>query len=182
MTGKDDAFDPRKDPLAGFHAEVGQAANVAQVSIVNEQVINVNGRPEWIQTLSEDQLRSAERRLLAASRYHETRSLVPIILPGMASCLMGAGLALVFHLTAGPVRGNDRWLALFMMLITFVPLWMGSYDMRRRHRRAVAVIEQRWAEVEAELALRRDVFKRGGVTPIEKLKQQLARRRGRQSA
>lgn len=134
------------------------AGLVAQTVMIEHQVINVTGHPQWIQTLELDQLKIARDRLYRASRRHESYAVLPIMVPAVVVMVI-VWLATLFspHLHQVWTEG-ERYTVLLVAVLLAIPCWLSLYDIRRRHRLAVAAAEKRWAEIEVEIALRGEVL------------------------
>lgn len=131
-----------------------QAGILAQTALVMHQTVNLGRGPEWIQTLSEDQLQAASDKLYRASRRHEDKAVLPLFLPGLAVLVLAGFFFALMRFQHVALRPDDRIAILLICSILAIPVWMGLYDIRRRHRKVVAAAEQRWAEIIVELALR----------------------------
>lgn len=134
-----------------------QTGNIAQTLLIGNQTINVGGRPEWIQSLPLESLTVVRDRLYRASLRHETRALLPLLLPVVLAFLAIALLSVA--IADEPLELRHRAWPLVLTLATMIgaPVWFGMYDMRRRHRRVVEAAERRWAEIVVEIAAREEL-------------------------
>lgn len=145
---------PAPGPAQPSPFDVGQAGNVGQLVSINNQTINLGHKPEWIQALSLDDLKVAERRLYNASMRHEARAVLPLVIPAMVGMTT---IWILFKAADGyPDAGTAavKLLILITGCIIAIPVWFSLYDTRRRNREVVKVAERRWAEVIIEIALR----------------------------
>lgn len=138
----------------------GQTGNIAQTLLIANQTINIGGEPQWIQTLPMDALKTARDRLHRASRRHEARAVIPLLAPIVAGVVVANILGLSMIDAPEAARHQAAPAMLWLAAVIAIPIWLGLYDVRRRHRRVVAAAERRWAELVVEIAAREDPPKR----------------------
>jgi|GEM_PF-3070428 len=136
------------------------AGNFAQVITVANQTINLGSRPEWIQSLTLEQLAEAEKRLYRASIRHENRSVVPLMAPFLVMLLVGALFTTYINAVGHEPTRADRIFFGVMALMLAFPTWLIVYDIRRRNREVVRAAERRWAEITVEMAVRTEIVPR----------------------
>lgn len=135
---------------------VENAGNAGKLIVVGNQTINLDGQPAWIQALSLDELKIAEKRLHRASLRHESRSVLPLATPIVLFLTVGLALnAWASKFEQAPTN-SQRIILLALGLLLALPIWLAMYDIRRRNREVVKAAERRWAEVIVEIALRAD--------------------------
>lgn len=155
-------------PTEGDAAPKLQAGILAQTALVMHQTLNLGRGPEWIQTLTADQLQAASDRLYRASRRHENKAVLPLILPGVAVLAFAGLLFAILRVNHVAMRPTDYLSVMLICSMLAGPVWMALYDVRRRHRKVVAAAEQRWAEVIVELALREAPASNPGETDAQR--------------
>lgn len=143
---------PPPSPPPHVHADV--LGNVAGLVLVQNQMVNLGNRPEWIQGVDLDRLIAAQQRLEGCALRHENRALAPYLAAiAVFACAFTA--AEVFaRLNGGPLSNGQAAQALVLATVLAAGIALPLYDIRRRNRRIVAAAEQRLAEVVVEIAVR----------------------------
>jgi hypothetical protein len=142
------------EPKRSEPGQTQRVANMAYNVNIAHQTIYQDGQPRWIQELPLSALELAGQRLYRASRVHEDRANITLMLPvfaAMSVFVLIAWYAKAMHMQ---LPTSDKILLLLFSGMLGIPVWLSCYDVRRRHRRIVEAAESRLAEIEVEIALR----------------------------